>query len=729
MKDCILPQKLDELFKNIRESGQTPRSLIADMSREDRIAFLSKYIGEERANMVNDLWEQKYIVPQQQEALTEWAGYDNPVVNRIRRLDRALDPADPDLYFEELVQEKLGMRVGLEDAKTLHEYQIAIDEQLASLNKSLGRNYLDMWTEADKKSLTPEQKQMATILGLYVNRFNKFYQDVFEKQADKLPGAKADRIMGTTRTAILSVDTSFTRNISNLFWSDAKSTLKSWAKGQKLFWNELWNGQKKDAAGNTLEDYFWAEIYSDPNYLNGTFKELGVPLGIVEEQFISSRLSDTSLQEGDNKVGRVAGKVLGKETGEKVGKAAGKLLRGYSASEHAFEGAVSFARFSAVNTTLETLAHKQGITRDKAIALLKQQNIGKQVNEATGRWTPENNATLPPALMKKVSNWVLAFRWTASRIATAKNIIYAPAIFAGRTSTGKYFNARNAMRGKAAIGQVLVMGVLSGLQRVASDGEDDDFFSAVEKIFDFKGDFGKFVFWDTRIDMTFGVASFIKMTAQTIDALTNPQYGKDAHDPVARWLSYRVSPQISLAIKAFKQGRAALDSHYLPKDAVGNTETPLEALRSVSLPIWIDNAITYAYDGKNGILEGATASVADFLGFSANTYMDEGKAQIFREWGKRSPLAQLSNQTKIVKSLKGEELQNARDRYEELFLAETYDLYENQKLGDKSEEIQAKALMDARSRILKKLNAEIFGKPKSGAQRRKEKKQQQEANE
>ena len=37
--------------------------------------------------------------------------------------------------------------------------------------------------------------------------------------------------------------------------------------------------------------------------------------------------------------------------------------------------------------------------------------------------------------------------------------------------------------------------------------------------------------------------------------------------------------------------------------------------------------------------------------------------------------------------------------------------------------------MDARSRILKKLNAEIFGKPKSGAQRRKEKKQQQEANE
>ena len=285
MKDCILPQKLDELFKNIRESGQTPRSLIADMSREDRIAFLSKYIGEERANMVNDLWEQKYIVPQQQEALTEWAGYDNPVVNRIRRLDRALDPADPDLYFEELVQEKLGMRVGLEDAKTLHEYQIAIDEQLAALNKSLGRNYLDMWTEADKKSLTSEQKQMATILGLYVNRFNKFYQDVFEKQADKLPGAKADRIMGTTRTAILSVDTSFTRNISNLFWSDAKSTLKAWAKGQKLFWNELWNGQKKDAAGNTLEDYFWAEIYSDPNYLNGTFKELGVPLGIVEEQF------------------------------------------------------------------------------------------------------------------------------------------------------------------------------------------------------------------------------------------------------------------------------------------------------------------------------------------------------------------------------------------------------------------------------------------------------------
>ena len=195
---------------------------------------------------------------------------------------------------------------------------------------------------------------------------------------------------------------------------------------------------------------------------------------------------------------------------------------------------------------------------------------------------------------------------------------------------------------------------------------------------------------------------------------------------MARWLSYRVSPQISLAIKAFKQGRAAVDSHYLPKDAVGNTETPLEALRAVSLPIWINNAITYAYDGKNGILEGATASVADFLGFSANTYMNESKAEVFRDWGKRSPLAQLSGQTKIAKTLKGEELQNARDRFEELFLAETYDLYENQKLGDKSEEIQSQELQKARERILKKVNAEIFGKPKSGAQRRKEKKQQEE---
>lgn len=718
MVDCILPSKLDELFDNIRKSGQSPRSLVAEMTREQRVAFLEKYLGAERAKMVNDLWEEKYIIPQQQEALTEWAGYDNPVVNRIRRLDRALDPADPDLYFEKLVQEKLGMRVGLEDAKTLHEYQIAIDEQLAALNKSLGRDYLKMWRQKDLASMTEAQKRDALTLGLYVNKFNKFYQEVFEKQADKLPGAKLDRAAGTLRTAILSVDTSFLRQLSNLFYTNPKEAFKSWAAGQKLFWNELWNGQKIDDAGNTKADYLWAEIYSHPNYLNGTFKELGVPLGIVEEQFISSRLSDQDLQKGDNKVGRLASKVLGKKTGEKVGKGAGKLLRGYSASESAFEASVSLGRFSAVNTIMETFGGD--------VKAMKRQGIGKQINEATGRWTPENNAMLPPALMKKVSNWVLAFRWTASRIATAKNIIYAPAgIFAGATAKGKYFNARNRMRGRAAIGQVLVMGILTGLQRAAMDDEDDDLLSIIDKMFDFKGDFGKFVVWDTRIDMTFGVASFIKMTAQTIDALMNPKYGKDVHDPAARWLSYRVSPQISLALTAYKQARATVDDKYLPKDAIGQTQTPLEALRAVSLPIWINNAITYAYDGENGILEGATASLADFLGFSANTYMNESKAKVVREWGKRSPLAQLSAQTKLAQTLDGKRLKEAEERMTELFLAETDDLYNKKGLGNKSEAEQSAELTKARARILKKLSQEfgVSPKPKSGAQRRKEAKQ------
>lgn len=707
--DCILPSKLDELFENIRKSGQTPRSLVAEMNRADRIAFLEKYIGAERANMVNNLWEEKYIVPQQKENLEKWAGLNNPVINRIRRLDKALDPADPDLYLDTFIQDKLGMVVSREDAQTMHEYQKAIDDELDSLNKSLGKNYLTMWRQSDLNSMTQEQKDSALRLGLYVNRFNKFYQEVFEKQAINMPGAKLDRAFGTLRTAILSVDTSWSRQLSNLLWSNPAAAFKAWKAGHGVFWNEIFSGQKTDASGNTKTDYLWAGIYSHPNYLNGTFKELGVPLGIVEEQFISSQLSNADLQKGDNWVGR--------HTTERIGRNVGKILRGYSASENAFEAAVSFARFTAVNTTMETF--------NGDVKAMKKQGIGKQINEATGRWTPENPAELPPPLMKKISNYVLAFRWTASRIATAKNIIYAPAaVFASKTSAGRYFNARNKMRGQAAIGQVLVMGILTGLQRLYRDRDDiESVNDAIDKIFDFTGDFGKFVFWDTRIDMTFGVASIIKTTAQTFDALLNPRYGKDVHDPIARWMSYRVSPQISFAITAFKQARAAADHRYLPTDAVGNTQTPLEALRSVLLPIWINNAISYAYDGKNGIYEGATASLADFLGLSANTYIDESKAQIVREWGARSPMAQLSPQTKLAKTLKGKKLEDARDRMEELFLAGTYDLYEKKGLGNKSEAEQAAELERLRRRLLKQLNIEfgVSEKPKSGAQRRKEK--------
>lgn len=710
--DCILPSTLDELFSNIKASGYTVKDLMLNMKAEDRIAFLEKYLGADHAKMVNDMWSEKILAPvleQKLKAETDLSApqIQNVVINRVRRMQGRLSPADEALYLENVVQESLGFAVSSEDAKTLAEYEQAIDAQLERLNNTLvgGKNYLDLkttdarmeafgiknWKDMSQKELSEALANNAAMkesltLGLYVNRFRKFYQEIFEKQYAKYNPrkAKTKKFLGTTRTVILSADIGFLRQLSNLFYVSPKAAGKSWWTGVKSFWRELLTGNKPDAYGNTPQDYAWAQILSHPNYLNGTFQQLGVPLGIVEEQFIGSSLASPDLQSGENKLG----KVIGKKAAEVVA----RPLRLYSASENAMELAVSLGRFYAVNSLMDANGGDMNT--------LKKQKVGLEVNKATGRWTPEDPKILTPALMDKVSLWVLAFRWTASRVATAANIIYAPAAIAGK-GEGKYFNQRNRMRGRAAIGQVVIMGALAGLANaILNEDEDKNFFEEwVSYTFDLTGDFGKVVWGDTRFDLTFGVASIITTTARIIKNMVNKGYGKDPWDPLARFLMYRQSPLVSGARTAGQQLWALFDDTHMPTDIVGNPQSLNAALRGVLLPIFIDNAITYAVDGTTPAEEASAAIVADWVGISSSTHSNRSKQSILEEFGRRSPLAKPGASSNIMTKLSGEERDKALKYFGDLYLKEAGKLMKSRKFEKLDQAERDKELEKLRRKV------------------------------
>lgn len=657
MVECILPEKLDELFIGIEQSGHTMSDLVTKMSDQQRMKLLDKYIGTEKAQMVNDFLVDTYVRPALEEQLKGEEGLSKKqisdlVLNRVRRMKGEISEQIENLYFDNAVADIMKFNIDEKDAVALSQAQQTVDARLEDLQDSLGeKDYFDMWSTEELNNLTDEQKQLKLKLGLAIRKYQKLYKEIYEKNVLKTATGKFGRIVGSTRAFVLSADTSFLRQLSNMFFVNTKAASKGWWEGQKTFWREFIKGDQADAEGLTKADYVWAEIYSHPNVLNGTAKRLGINITITEEPFVGSVLGTKTAEQ-------VASKVpLGSLT-----------LRAFSASENAFDLSVALARFTAMNSLIDVYQND--------IKAMQNAKIGEQINEVTGRWVPKTQKgkqRLTPALSETISLYVMAFRWTASRIATAKNIIYAPAMFS-KSLTGKYFNKANAMRGQAAVGQVIIMSMLGALGSAAfDDDKDKDFFQKFwDKWTDFEGDYGKLVIGKTRFDVTFGVASIIQTAARAIKKAINPSYSQKWYDPIMRFLTYRQSPLVSAGVSGVSQLRAVFDDSYMPKDVVGNPQTFSSYLRSIFLPIFVDSAIEYGFDEdpEVGTLEAASAVVADWFGVSATTYSKAGKLQVLEEWGKRSPLAQISKRSNLYAKLSPEEFAKAEEEMETIYMDE-----------------------------------------------------------
>jgi len=748
---CFLPSTLDELQTELKKQGISLQKFFLDENIDPvkRNEILRNVLGsEENVKFFEDTVYENIITPAlQRQAEKELAKenikkniVDDIVMNRIRRLQGRMSPEYESMYLEKLVQEDMKLALNQEQSESLVEAQNSVDAALEDLNNAIAeekdengnplfnvKSYKDIYKETDVQKIHENDKlyQKYLTLGLAIRKYQQTYADISQELLSQGWRAVGKKILGSTRSAILSADLSFGRNISNMFFVHPGIGFKAWWKGTQRAFSDFWNGTSTDANGYTKQDYAWAEIYAHPNVISGRLKQLGVNIGITEEQFLNSYI--TQATEKTEEYSRTGEKKLLKAGA----KAIRPIMRLYSASESGFNMAVNMARFMYANMMIDLYDAKT--TAD--IKLLKENGIGDLIMEQTGRW---NGLKGGKDVMDKVSFYMMAMRWTASRIATVKNTIYAPvavADWAKRAITKKgiknldtfYFNKQNVDKGRSAVGLVIAMPFFSALISAAiSDDDQKDYWEKVLDSWNPTEDYGKIVFGKTRFDMTFGVAPVITSVAKTVKLYIEPEYGKDSWDPLARFLKNRQAPIISIINGLYEHGRTAFDDTYLPKDIMNQPETAAHFARGIFLPIYVDSILENFSDDRDpdiSTLEASAAIVADVIGIGAVTYSDRAtKAEILEKWGKASPLAQIGKTTKLHNELSHEDFIKAEEDMERMYMAEANKLLRSSKYKTMSKAEKDEAVIKLHRDIQNELSIKYGVKAKPKGKTKKSKK-------
>lgn len=364
MAFCIPPKIADAFLKRIK-SGEIDPLKLADLTSAERRSTFSEVFGEQNAQKVNALFESKILLKDQQRGFITWiktVGNLKPEVRRdmlakVERIESVLEPADVSVFMEDLVAQRLGMKVSFNEASKIAE--LAKDVAVKKENLS-----------------TPESRFE---YGMSQVAFNKFVKELklesgkrtLKEKLIQDPSQIVSDIAGTAKAAKASMDNSA---IFRQGWKTLMTDTGIWHKRAIQTFSDI----AKTLKGEEIIDTMNADFFSRKNTLNGKAKKAKLDIGTTEEAFPTS--------------------VLQKIPG---------LGRLYKASEVAYTAFVQKVRFDVFDKYIE-IAERSGVDLTK----VELESIGKLANSITGRGELGklepvsklvNNVFFSPRLLK--SNW------------------------------------------------------------------------------------------------------------------------------------------------------------------------------------------------------------------------------------------------------------------------------------------------------------------------------------
>lgn len=119
-EECLSRDEADKL------QGQDIDQIVG-MPRADRMKLFTALLGEQKAAFVNRRLEIDVILPRQKAGLMAWINaaqdvkpkWREEVIREISALDRAMDQAEQDEFFEHLAKLSLGAAVTLDETKVI----------------------------------------------------------------------------------------------------------------------------------------------------------------------------------------------------------------------------------------------------------------------------------------------------------------------------------------------------------------------------------------------------------------------------------------------------------------------------------------------------------------------------------------------------------------------------------------------------------------------------------
>lgn len=567
--------------KNFKKALGDKDIQIADllkMSTEDRTKVFESFAGEHAGDM-NKAFEEKLVLKNRVLGLknfinkmAETGKYDparkaelDQLLSEFRQKqqERIFNPSEEQTFLNDLADSTIGAHITRIQSKTMFDLSSKVDEAKAGFDEKTGewsspqdkadygakkvvfQNYIDALKEGD----TSIKAMLKETAGQFKEEFKtnkpKAVLDIL------LKGVKT--ITENSVALVASLDDSFLgrQGLKTLmthptaWWPGAKGSLVDFAK---------------TIGGKNTKDALMADLYSNPNYLNGSYEKAGI-ISKNEEQF------PTSLPARIPGVGRV-----------------------FKASEAAFEGSALRMR-TGLYDLLSKQAERNGVdmTNDYQI-----KSIGKVINSLTarGQWGTRGE----PALLRIVL-------WAPKMLKANIDVLTA--------HTGQDISP--FARKEAAVNLFKIIATTSAIMAVANaikpGSAETDPRSA---------DFGKIRVGNTRFDYTGGAGSLIVLAARgltlstkstttgVVKKLNTGEFGSQTYmDVVISFLEGKTPPITSALISLAKNA-----------DFAGQKPTPA-SLASNQLPITLQNIIGLKTDHSAGAVAGI---LLDAFGVNASTY-------------------------------------------------------------------------------------------------------------
>lgn len=334
---CLPPKEVDRFRAKLIDGSINPEKL-ATMTSEERRAFFEGITGKENARGVNELFESKLLLKNQQRGYITWAKNVtgmSPVARKdllakIQSMERVLDPTEEKAFLRDLAGRKLGVDVTAEEAKTI-----------ANLSREAEAARTAMEAGGDRLAYGRAQVQ----LGNYVSDLKHQARKLTPADYAKNPGNIATGAAGLAKAVQASLDNSA---IFRQGWKTLFTNPVIWQKNARQSFVDI----ARQFGNKPVMDEIKADILSRDNAINGRYQKAGLATGTIEEEFPT----------------HLPGKVP-------------ILGRAYKASESAYTGFVYRQRADIFDKYIRA-AEDAGVNVDDPKQL---QAIGKLVNSLTGR--------------------------------------------------------------------------------------------------------------------------------------------------------------------------------------------------------------------------------------------------------------------------------------------------------------------------------------------------------
>lgn len=561
---CLLPKVADQFIEKIK-SGELDPQKLAEMSSEERRSIFAGIMDESTAHKVNELFESKLLLKNQQTGMINWAKQltglkpeaKRDIISRVNKMTEILNPKDQQTFLEDLAAHKLQATVTLGEAAKISE----LSKQVIDTKEAIKPN--SPKGSEDRLNYGHAQVEFMDYLSDLKNETKKL--SIKDRLNPSNYGKNISETAGLAKSLKASLDNSalFRQGLKVMFTHPS-----IWLKNSITSFSDL----VRTFGGKEVLNEVRADVNSRPNALNGLYKKEGLAVGTMEEQF------PTALPEKIPVLGKV-----------------------FKASEQAFTAFQYRTRADIFDKYYE-MAQKSGA--DNFLG------IGKLANSLTGRGTFGQRGE---AAASAVNNIFFSPRLVKSHIDLL---------------TAHYLDSNISpfARKQAAINLVKVVGGIAGILTVANavkpgsvekDPRSADFgkIKVGDTRFDVTGGMSSLITLADRLARMSTKSS----TSGNITALNakdkkgNPAFGaQTGTDVFINFLENKLSPA-GQVIKDLLQGGDFSGNAPTIKNEANNLLTPL--------PITTYLELKNNPNSANIIL----SMIADGLGINTNTYSPKKK--------------------------------------------------------------------------------------------------------